>query len=162
MTATSRRDRLPFDEPGHTRTKTKLGRRISTWESHLDDRVAAQLLREKLDRDLGELVLIDEVLRDWKRYLENLRPEEQGTARLELENLGSQKRQRVRRALSSAYGVSMQGEGELDPARSIERHFVALTPGMTIHPSLQANLRDAATAAVHDLLEQRWPRHPKV
>lgn len=153
----------PFDEPGHTphedearvRAYLDMGKPASTivW--------LPSFFGEKLDRDLGELVLIDEVLRDWKRYLENLRPEEQGTARLELENLGSQKRQRVRRALSSAYGVSMQGEGELDPARSLQLHFFVLTPGMTIHPSLQANLGDAVTAAVHDLLEQRWPRHPK-
>lgn len=153
----------PFDEPGHTPHEDEA--RVQAYLEMGKPAPAIVWLPsffgEKLDRDLGELVLIDEVLRDWKRYLENLRPEEQGTARLELENLGSQKRQRVRRALSSAYGVSMQAEGELDPARSIQRHFFVLTPGMTIPPSLQAGLRDALTAAIHELLEQRWPRHPK-
>lgn len=115
---------------------------------------------ERLQRDVGDLVVIDSLLGGGLRsYVENQRPEDQQRARAELESLRSQKLQRVRRGLLAAYGLK-RDEGELDPARTIERHFFVLSPGREIRSLAAADLARGLYAAIDQLLDQLHPRHP--
>ncbi len=116
---------------------------------------------ERILRDLGDLVVIDSLLTGGglRAFVENQRPEDQQHARAELESLRAQKLQRVRRALLAAYGLK-RDEGELDPARIVERHFVVLSQGREIRSLAAADLAKGLYAAIDQLLDQLHPRHP--
>ncbi len=116
---------------------------------------------ENLQRDVGELVIIDHLLDDGgvRPFIENLRPEDQQRARAQLESLRSQKSTRVRRGLLAAYGLKSD-EGELDPSRKIDRHFHLLRPGAPLGGLPAPDLARGLTAAIHHVLGQRYPRHP--
>src|SRR6185436_1892844 len=117
---------------------------------------------EKLSLDLDELVLIDAVLADPQPYLSDLDLEGQESARRGLRSLAGVQRQRLRRALLKAYGVETPADAtERRPRGLVERHFLALTPGITLNPAPAGNLPEALAGAVQELLDQRWPRHPK-
>lgn len=116
---------------------------------------------EKLQRDLGELVIIDHLLDDGglRQFIENLRPEDQQRARAQLESLRSQKSTRVRRGLLAAYGLKSD-EDELDPSRTIDKHFHLLRPGAPLGGIPAPDLARGLTAAIHHVLGQRYARHP--
>lgn len=118
-------------------------------------------LGSRLQRDLGELVVIEAVLRDHRTRLQHLRLEDQQRARAELESMAAQKRQRLTAALSGAYGHSSAQADELDPDRRVDTHLRPLVPGVRLHTHISAHLKDALEHAVVELLDQRFPRHPK-
>jgi len=152
----------PFDEGQHAPVDDE--RRLDKFlaESKAQPTVAwlPSFFSDKLQRDLGDLVVIDVLLGGGLRsYVENQRPEDQQRARAELESLRAQKLQRVRRGLLAAYGLK-RDEGELDPARTIERHFVVLSPGREIRSLAAADLARGLYASIDQLLDQIHPRHP--
>ena len=116
---------------------------------------------EDVQRDLGQLVVIDGVLREASRHLGHLRAQDQRDARISLDSLRSQKGQRVQKAIGAAYGVTLAAAGDLDESRRLDKHFHALLPGVTMHEMPVANVHDALHAAVDHLMVQRFPRHPQ-
>jgi hypothetical protein len=119
-------------------------------------------LSEKMMVVLSELVVVDELLGGdtLRNYVEHLRPDDQGLARGELQNLSSQKRQQLRRALEVAYGLKA-GDLEVDPARTVQNHFRLLNGSSSRIGGLRASsLANAIPDAINDMLELRHPRHP--
>ena len=155
----------PFDKSGHSPVEdaTRLERFLQEGGDSRSVVWLPSFFSEKVQRDLSDLVIIDGIVQgDFKRHVENLRPDDQLRARAELESLGSQKRQRVMRVLQAAYGLTSAGDGELDSARMIDRHFFVLGRGLEIRGLVSASLGDALRSAVHELLDQRYPRHPRL
>lgn len=155
----------PFDEPGRCPAEDEA--RLQAWldAGHESPSIVwlPSFFGESLQRDLGELVVLDRILEGdaWKKHLENLRPDDQLRARAELESIASQKRQRVLRGLLAAYGLRSKEDGELDPARELDRHYYVLLPGLEIRGLAVAKLRGALEACVTELLDQRFPLHPR-
>ena len=114
-----------------------------------------------VQRDLGQLVVIDGVLRETNKHLGHLRAQDQRDARISLESLRSQKRQRLLKAIGAAYGVKQPAPGDIDESRRLDKHLYALVPGIQMHEMPVANVHDALAAAIDHLLEQRFPRHPR-
>lgn len=153
----------PFDDPGHG-------------PSEDDARVAAFLARgdssptivwlpsffsEDLQKELGDLVVVEEVLADKAKHLSAMRADDQSQAQKELENLRAHKRLRLERALDAAYGLRPPEHGQLDEALVADRHFRVLTAGVEVRNVLAARLNEALQQAIEQLLEQRFPRHPR-
>lgn len=119
---------------------------------------------EKVQRALGELVIIDRILDDsqFKRQTVNLRVDEQQRMRTALEHLRNQKSALVRKALAVAYGLqSMEGAaGDLDGSRSIDKHFYSLYADCRLRTPAQTDFSRAVQSAVGELMEARYPRHP--
>ncbi|MEZ4444909.1 MAG: hypothetical protein R3B72_37885 [Polyangiaceae bacterium] len=112
---------------------------------------------------LGELVVLEHILdsdASLRQYIAHLSVENQSRAKLDLENLRSQKEQRLHQVLEQAYGVAQVKEGNLDTSQLAEEHLRVLKSGARIEPRLAANLSDAVDAYVSALLEKRYPRHP--
>lgn len=153
----------PFDDTGHSPAddERRLHAFLESGESQSTVVWLPSFFGERIQRDLGDLVVMDHLLtgNGLKPYVENQRPEDQQRARAELESLRSQKYQRIRRALLAAYGLK-RDEGELDPARKAERHFVVLSPGREIRSLAAADLAKGLYAAIDQLLDQLYPRHP--
>jgi hypothetical protein len=154
----------PFDDAGRSPTEDET--RLNGWlEAGYESPTVVWLpsfFGDSVLRDLGELVVLDRILEgdSWKKHLESLRPDDQLRARAELESLASQKRQRLLRALLAAYGLRRAEDGELDPARELERHFQVLMPGLEIRGLAVARLQQALQASITELLDQRFPHHP--
>ncbi len=156
---------FPFDEPGRGPDEDE--RRLQAWldGGHESPTVVwlPSFFGEAVQRDLGELVVLDRMLEGdvWKKHLENLRPDDQLRARAELESIASQKRERTLRAVLAAYGLRSADQGELDPSRELERHFHVLMPGFEIRGLAAAKLDGALAASIDELLDQRYPQHPR-
>ncbi len=152
----------PFDEGTYSpnEDEQRLHAFMASGRSHPTVVWLPSFFNERIQRDLGDLVVIDFLVSGGLRpFVENLRPEDQQRARAELESLRAQKHQRVRRALLAAYGLK-RDEGELDPSRKPERHFVILSQGREIRSLAAADLAKGLYAAIDQLLDQLHPRHP--
>jgi hypothetical protein len=155
----------PFDDPNRTprEDEARVARYLD--ESRPSPTIVwlPSFFGERVQRDLADLCIIDK-LREGdtlRSHMPNARPEDVKFAEIELESLAGQKRERVRQALEAAYGLpGKPEEGALDPARSVDRHFTVLTPGLTLRGVASATLGDALRDIVHQLLEERFPRHP--
>jgi hypothetical protein len=89
-------------------------------------------LSDALEKLLGELVILEHILetRETARgYVAELSVENQSRALTDLENLRSAKKQRLMLVLEQAYGLATPKDGELDSARTIERHLFVLKAG---------------------------------
>jgi hypothetical protein len=154
---------FPFDEGVHSpaEDEQRLHAFLASGRSHPTVVWLPSFFNERIQRDLGDLVVIDSLLSGGglRPFVENLRPEDQQRARAELESLRAQKHQKVRRALLAAYGLKGD-EGELDPSRTAERHFVILSEGLRIPSLAAADLAKGLYAAIDQLLDQFYPRHP--
>ena len=153
----------PFDEPTHHPREDEdvLTRFLQRGKDSMTLAWLPTFLSDRLLRDLGDLVVIDHVLRPSSQSLMAMSPEDQARARSELSNLASQKKQRVLRALRAAYGVLTPTEGDLDDARAVQRNQVALRQGLKMHGQLAADMKSALSAGIAELLQHRWPRHPQ-
>ncbi len=162
----------PFDDPGFVPEDD--ARRVEEFLNQLSETGASQanpgfawlptFFADSLTRELGELVKIEHVLagENPRRYLGQLRPEDQARARQDLESLGNAKRARVRRSMEAAYGVTQRSsEMALDDTRTAEQHIVSLQPGLDGKPLLQTTFERALEELAERLLEHRWPRHPR-
>lgn len=120
---------------------------------------------EAVNKMLGELAILDDVLRtreSRRQAVQHLRVEQQANAELGLENLRSQKRNRVHGALLQAYGLARETEQDIDPSRSLQSHFYVLKPGVRIQPPIGGTLSVAREVCVPALLGLRYPRHPEL
>ncbi|MFO0575652.1 MAG: hypothetical protein U1A78_16775 [Polyangia bacterium] len=151
----------PFDEKGHSPDEDEA--RLVAFRGRGETTPTVVWLPsffgDELQKQLGELVVIDEVLADQKKHLGSLRPDDQKNARLELESMSSKLRHQLALALDAAYGLSSATAG-LDPARSIDKHFHVLIPGLEIRNLLTAKLDEALDQSIGRLLDLRFPRHP--
>ncbi|MCZ7679718.1 MAG: hypothetical protein M5U28_13530 [Sandaracinaceae bacterium] len=114
---------------------------------------------------LGDLVVLEHILdgkENRRTYLSHLRVEDRERAELDLENLRSQKRQRVFQAIEQAYGMRNDRPGDLDPAASVDEHLRLLKPGAQLLRRQAATLADTLSAVIDALLDARYPRHPKL
>lgn len=121
---------------------------------------------ERVLRDLADLVVLDKLRENTEEargYLAHLRPDDAARARTEIDNLASQKENRVKGALEAVYGITEPQDGVQDEARALETHFYVLIPGLVIRASIgmASNLPDALNKAIEQLLDQRFPRHPR-
>lgn len=157
----------PFDRAGHAPTEDE-ARLMSFLDSGKQSPTVAWIpsfFGDRVQRALGELVVIDRILEgdNAKQHMANLREEDQRRARTALEHLSNQKRGQVRKTLAVAYGLRAAqdaGEGDLDDARAIERHFISLHPDCALRAPAKSELSRAIMAAVGELMEARYPRHP--
>ena len=159
----------PFDEGGHGPSEDL--RRVENFRdgagSSLADNTTLVWLptffSSQLEKMLGDLVVLEEVDRPGASYLNHLRPDDQARARLEVLSLIAQKRDAVRSALSRAYGLTtpIAGDNALDGSRSVDEHFHSLLPGHVVRGVIAANLTDALTRLVEELVMARYPHAPK-
>ncbi len=153
---------VPFDDAGFgpKDDEPRLQELLDAGKSSPTVAWFSSFLAEQVQRDLSDLVVIDQLLGpgQLKPYFENRAPEELQRAQAELTSLGEQKRQRVRRALLAAYGLKSD-DGELDPASLAERRHVVLIPGAEIRGLPAADFAPGLHEAIREVLDQRWPRH---
>ncbi|RYE75208.1 MAG: hypothetical protein EOO74_10390, partial [Myxococcales bacterium] len=121
---------------------------------------------DKVMRDLADLVVLDKLQENTEEargYLSHLRPDDAARALMEIGNLASQKEARVKAAIDAVYGLTDPQNDAQDEARSLHDHFYVLTPGLTMRTpaGMAANLADALSKSIEQLLDQRFPRHPR-
>jgi hypothetical protein len=157
----------PFDKAGHapTEDEARVSQFVDSGKQSPTIAWIPSFFGEKVQRALGELVVIDRILEgdNYKQHMSSLREEEQRRARTALEHLSNQKRAQVRKALGVAYGLRAAldaGDSDLDEARSIERHFFSLWPNCRLSTPVKSELSRAVDAAVGELMDERYPRHP--
>lgn len=153
----------PFDDAGHSPTEDEARLNAFLEKGKAQPAVAwlPSFFGERLQNELGQLVAIDHVLStDFRRYVELLRPEAQLRARTEIENLQSAKKNRIKRVLAAAYGITNSGADELDAARSVEQHFVLLSGSEPLRNVVSVDLAGALRDAASEVLNRRYPRHP--
>ncbi len=152
----------PFDDEGHTPQEDES--RLHRFRENSSSWTLVWLpsfFGPRVIKDLGELVILDRILEDPRTHLQHLRVEDQQRALDQLEHLQSQKRQRVRTALEAAYGlVSQVEDGVLDHGCRVEKHAHLLAGG-EIRSFSQSVMDKALEHGVHQLLDQRYPRHPR-
>ncbi|WP_437338429.1 hypothetical protein [Sorangium sp. So ce394] len=155
----------PFDDPGRSPQEDE--QRVATFVQGASDTPTIvwlpSFLAESAQRDLGDLVVLDQILDgdNWKSHLANLRPDDQTRAREELTSRATQKRERLRRALDAAYGLVQAQAGVLDPTRSVAQHFHVLRSGTKIRGLSAADLRRGLVSAIEQLLDDLHPHHPR-
>lgn len=155
----------PFDVGHHTpeddirRLETFRDGNVSTRNA-----VAAWIphfFSHQLEKELGDLVVIDHVLDDAKKYLGHLRVEDQNQAKTDLASLAAQKRDKISRTLAKAYGITaVSNDPLLDASRSADEHVVSLLPGLSLRTLLAGKLRDGFDQIATGLLSHRYPHHP--
>jgi len=157
----------PFDQAGHgpADDDEALDRYIESGAGSWTLVWLPSFFSKAMNDMLGELVILEHILdsdSSLRQYISHLTVENQSRAKLDLENLRSQKRARLHQVLEQAYGLAQAKEGNLDTSQLAERHLRVLKPGAGVEPRLAANLADAVDAYIAALLETRWPRHPKL
>src|SRR5690606_21256984 len=122
----------PFDSPGHGPHEDEavvdafLEKQPSSWTLVW----LPSFFSKAMNDLLGELAVLEHILESnsqLRQYLSHLTVENQGRAKLDLENLRSQKRSRLMKALEEAYGLAKVRESDLDPSQMVERHLRVLT-----------------------------------
>lgn len=116
---------------------------------------------EKLQRELGQLVILDRLAQGGFRDVSfQFTEENRERAKQEIVALAEQKKQVVKRALLAVYELGSMDDAFVDPARRAERHFVLLLPGAEIRVPGAADFKNGLKGAVAQLLEARFPHHP--
>ncbi len=118
-----------------------------------------------MEKLLGELVILEHIHESKetaRTYVAELSVENQSRALIDLENLRSAKRQRLMLVLEECYGLAAVKEGDLDTSRAIDQHLHLLKPGARLAARVPPNFAEAVDTYVEDLLQSRWPRHPKL
>ncbi len=156
----------PFDKPGHgpDEDQTKIAKLLEQGRNAAVIVWIPSFFGDKIQRALGELVVIDRILEgdNFKLHMGHMRPDDQQRARQALQHLQNQKRNMVRAALGVAYGLKTQDtSGDLDEARTISEHFFSLYPNCRLRTPAQTEFSRAVQTAVSELLEARFPRHPR-
>ncbi len=156
----------PFDQAGHgpDEDEARVAQLLEKGPNESAIVWIPSFFGEKIQRALGELVIIDRILDqdNYKHHMGSLRPDEQQRARTALDHLRNQKRAMVRKALAVAYGLqSFDGAStDLDESRTIEKHFFSLYPDCRLRTPSQTDFPRAVQSAVGELMESRYPRHP--
>jgi hypothetical protein len=122
-------------------------------------------LSDAMEKLLGELVILEHIHESKetaRTYVAELSVENQSRALIDLENLRSAKRQRLMLVLEECYGLAAPKEGDLDTSRAVDQHLHLLKPGARLAARVPPNFSEAVDTYVKDLLQTRWPRHPKL
>ncbi|MCG5052490.1 MAG: hypothetical protein KA712_05985 [Myxococcales bacterium] len=156
----------PFDKDGHgpDEDRAKIAALQEAGKSEPVIIWVPSFFGDKIMKALGELVTIDRILEplNFKGHVANLRPDDQTRTRQALEHLRNQKHAMVRAALSVAYGLRTQDSGGyLDEVRSIDQHFFSLYPNCRLRTPAQTEFGKAVETAVGEMMESRYPRHPR-
>ena len=153
----------PFDEPQHRpkEDEERVGLYLEKGKTARTVVWLPSFFSDKLQRDLGDLVVVEYVLKNESQSLALLRPEDRARAASELQSLRNQKQERLKRALAAAYGVATMQEGDLDEENRVSHNFYLLREDLKVQPSLAADLKAAMDGAIGDMLAQWYPRHPK-
>ncbi len=153
----------PFDEPQHRPSEDEERVRLYIDKGRSGRTVVwlPSFFSDKLKRDLGDLVVVEYVLNNEGQTLALLRPEDRARAVAELQSLCNQKKERLKRALSAAYGVASMQDGDLDEDNRVSQNFYLLREDLKVQPSLGADLKTSMDGAIGDMLAQWYPRHPK-
>ena len=124
----------PFDDPGHTRSRTT-PRSTASWPAATRPGRSSgcrRSSRSKTQAELGKLVILDHLLRgdNLDQYAGHLSLQDRLSARLILENQQSALAGTLRLALNAAYGIAREPQpGMLDAAHeAAEGHFRSLEP----------------------------------
>jgi hypothetical protein len=116
---------------------------------------------EKLQRDLGQLVILDRLSQGaFRDFALQFSEENRARAKQEIDSLAGEKKKQVKRALLAVYELGSMDEAYVDPSRRADRHFVALLPGAEIRVPGAADFKNGLNGAVAQLLENRFPHHP--
>jgi len=158
----------PFDEHGHGPDED-----LRTVERYRDSRPAdaspnptvvwlPTFFSHALERELGELVLLEHILGDARKYLGHLRVEDQTTTRADLASLRGQKESLVIRILAQSYGLAMVADSPfLDQSRSVDEHFIPLLGDLDIRTLLAGTMKDGFRQVIDTLLSKKYPHHPR-
>jgi hypothetical protein len=155
---------FPFDDPARTPQEDER-HVIALRDKGLEATTVVWLpsfFSDRLQRELGELVVLDRVSAPENRakHLQHLREEDRRAAELEMESLQSQKRNRVLSALDMAYGLRTRDAESIDESRRVDRNFHVLVPDARVTIPTETKLSSALASVVRNLLEARYPRHP--
>jgi hypothetical protein len=117
-----------------------------------------------MQRVLGDLVILEHILSDaatTRQYVSHLSVENQSRAINDLQNLRTQKQNRLRNVLEQAYGLAKQRDDDLDLSNAVEKPLFVLKEGAVVRPQLAATLGDAVSRYAEELLRERYRLHPK-
>lgn len=120
---------------------------------------------EASNKVLGKLTVLEHMLESResiRRYTADLSAENQVRAEHNLHNLRNNTRTRMLQIIQQAYGLAKERPGDLDPARHVDSNLYVLKAGARVKPGLAGTLADALGNYVEALLEERYPRHPKL
>ena len=155
---------LPFDDEGYGPRDDEA--RIQEYLLSNDPTETVCWLPNSLTRDLrndlGTLVVLEYVLTG-ERLLtltEDLPPGDRPTARQLLQNQRDALRQRVKLALTQAYGATGVSDGMVTVELEPREQFRSLDPAFDPQPPLGPSLAKALEGICHQLLERRYPAHP--
>ena len=118
---------------------------------------------EEAKKELGTLLILEHILTGerFASYVNHLSPQDRPTAKSLLESQRSALRQRVRRHIDAAYGISSALES-LDNNLSLElnEQFVSLKTGFELVPPTAANLKDGLAHLLDQALQHEFPAAP--
>ena len=118
---------------------------------------------ESTQRDLGRLVLLDQVLNGNRlnEYGAHLSQTDRDQARGLMVNQRDQMRTRIRNCLLVAYGISRADTDAVDDSHDLEGHFISLNPGLELRPPVAAGIGDALEDVFGQALTAFYPDHPE-
>jgi hypothetical protein len=116
-----------------------------------------------LQRDLKRLVIVRHVLSGERlaQYTDHLSPQGRTQAEGMLGDLRSALEQRVAAAVRQAYGVERAEADTIDSSHPIENRLQSLLSGFTPQVPIGAQLADALSGLVDQMLQKQYPGHPR-
>ena len=155
----------PFDEPRHTPLDDLAQVRNFKTKGEPADTIVwlPWFFTESTQRDLGRLVLLDQVLTGNRlnEYGAHLSQTDRDQARGLMVNQRDQMRTRIRNCLLAAYGISRADVDAVDDSHDLEGHFVSLNPGLEVRPPVAASIGGALQDVFGQWLTARYPNHPE-
>ena len=155
----------PFDEPPHTPADDNAQiQNFNDTQEPTDTLVwLPSFFTLAAQRDLGRLVLLDQVLTG-NRLNEcgaHLSQTDRAQARVLLVNQRDQMRARIRNYLLTAYGISRADVGAIDQSHELEEQFVSLNQQCKLRPPVAAGFRQALDDIFSQALAAQYPDHPE-
>ncbi len=156
----------PFDDGGHT-PADDLARlqRFQQANSHARTLVwMPAFFSPATQKELGTYAALDHILTGerYEDYASHLSAVDRAAARTLLENQKSQLKQRLIACLEGAYGIAKPLPGSVDETHfdGAGDQFVSLDPTFRPQPPVGANLGQAFTHLLDQMLAHQFPAHP--
>jgi len=151
---------LPFDDAGHTTSEDhdRIDELLRTGEDRFTVVWVPAFFTDKINRQLGRLVILNEVLKGdrWAGYASDLSEGDRIAARTILEQQQTQLRGQLLTAIQVYYGVAAGGsfpDGQ-PPLRSLH-------PGFDPPPPIGATLGNAVDRLIRGAFDALYPDHPE-
>ena len=155
----------PFDEPQHTPLDdlAQVGNFIDEGEPANTLVWLPSFFTEATQRDLGRLVLLDQVLAGNRlnEHGAHLSQTDRDQARGLLANQRDQMRARIRNCLLVAYGISRADPKVIDDSHELDQHFISLNPRLELKPPVAAGFDEAFQGLFGQALAAQYPDHPE-